>query len=376
MICTLATRGRAIARSACAQVSTETPYAPMRPVVDELVERVEDGVVLVDLVGRAVQLHEVDPLDAEVRARARVPGAKRLAVVVLRQLLDAPAHLRRDEDLRVTRAQLAAELLAAAVAVDVGGVEERDPGLDGRVEHGVRRLRRDRAPVGAELPGAEADDADAAAESLDAALLHRGASSQVAAPMAARRGWRSGRAQASSARSSRDCSTMTSAPRSSSRSPMPQVTPITRRPHGARRVDVVEAVADHDGVARAERLAARGRRSADFGSASSGALTTVELEPEALEQRRDELALLGGRERERQRQAAQHLGDPVDEPRLLQVDPREDARGRWRRTAATVSRALGRAGQLGERAQRRRADEARDLGGAGAARTRARAARR
>ena len=29
MICTLATRGRAIARSACAQVSTETPYARM-----------------------------------------------------------------------------------------------------------------------------------------------------------------------------------------------------------------------------------------------------------------------------------------------------------------------------------------------------------
>ena len=32
--------------------------------------------------------------------------------------------------------------------------------------------------------------------------------------------------------------------------------------------------------------------------------------------------------------------------------------------AATVSRVLGGAGQLGERAQRRRADEARDLGGA------------
>ena len=67
----------------------------------ELVEGIEDRVVLVHLVGRAVQLHEVDSLDPEVRARARVPSAERFAVVVLRQLLDPPAHLRRDEHLWV-----------------------------------------------------------------------------------------------------------------------------------------------------------------------------------------------------------------------------------------------------------------------------------
>ena len=179
-----------------------------------------------------MQLHEVDALDVEVRARARVPGAERLAVVVLGQLLDAPAHLRRDEDLRVTRVQLAAELLAAPVAVDVGGVEERDPGIDGSVEHGVRRLRRDRAPVGAELPGAEADDADAAGESLDAPLLHASACLQVAAAKVPSRCASRSTAQlyASSASSSSGRSTMMSASRSSSRSPMPQVTPIARRP--------------------------------------------------------------------------------------------------------------------------------------------------
>ena len=143
-------------------------------VADELIERVEDGVVPVDLVGRAVQLHEVDPLDPEVLARARIPGAERLAVVVLGKLLDAPAHLRRDEDLRVACMQLPAEPLAAPVAVDVGRVEEGDAGVDGRVEHGVRVLRADAPPIGAELPGAEADDADAAVESLDPSLLHLG----------------------------------------------------------------------------------------------------------------------------------------------------------------------------------------------------------
>ena len=56
------------------------------------------------------------------------------------------------------------ELLAAPVAVDVGGVEEGDPGVDGGVQHGERVVLADLAPVGAELPGAEADHADVAAQ--------------------------------------------------------------------------------------------------------------------------------------------------------------------------------------------------------------------
>ena len=86
--------------------------------------------------------------------------------------------------------QLAAELLAAPVAVDIGGVEERDarrrpPPRASR----SASSRRDRAPVGAELPGAEADHADARGRAARSPLLHlghpftsrRGASGQNAA---------------------------------------------------------------------------------------------------------------------------------------------------------------------------------------------------
>jgi len=60
--------------------------------------------------------------------------------------------------------------LAAPVAVDVGGVDERDAGVDGSVDdrHGVGL--RDLAPVGAELPGPEADDGHGPV--CEAALLH------------------------------------------------------------------------------------------------------------------------------------------------------------------------------------------------------------
>ncbi len=122
------------------------------------------------------------------------------------------------------------------------------------------------------------------------------------------------------------------------------------------------AVADDDGIARAERLLSAGdrlrlrlreRRRAD----------DRELEPEVLEQRRDELARLRGRERERQRQAVQHLGHPVDESRLVEIHARVElvVAGDARRDGLRV---LGGTGQLGERTQHRRADEALNLGGA------------
>ena len=49
------------------------------------------------------------------------------------------------------------EPLAAAVAVDVCGVDEVDAGVDGRVEGGDRLRIVDRAPGAADGPGAEAD---------------------------------------------------------------------------------------------------------------------------------------------------------------------------------------------------------------------------
>jgi len=119
-----------------------------------------------------VQLDEIDLLDTEIGARAIVPLQEALAVVVLRQLLHPAPHLGRDQQLGMAPVQLPAELLASPVAVDVRGVEEGDPLLDGGVERLAGVVGGDRPPVGAELPGAQADNADAAAESLDSALLH------------------------------------------------------------------------------------------------------------------------------------------------------------------------------------------------------------
>jgi hypothetical protein len=96
-----------------------------------------------------VQLDEVDLLDAEVGARAVVPGEEVLPVVVLRSLLDAPTHLSCDEHLGLAAVQLGAELLAAAVAVDVRGVKEGDARRDGAVKHRAGALGADAAPVGA-----------------------------------------------------------------------------------------------------------------------------------------------------------------------------------------------------------------------------------
>jgi hypothetical protein len=127
-----------------------------------------------------VQLDEVQRVDAEVGPRPVVPGAEVLARVVLRHLRDAPAHLGGDGDPRV-RATLpeeaADEGLAAAVAVDVGGVEERDPAVHGGVQHGERVRVVDLTPVRPELPAAEPDHPDLTAEPLRHALLH------VAEPM-------------------------------------------------------------------------------------------------------------------------------------------------------------------------------------------------
>ena len=145
-----------------------------RPLVHEGVERVEHPVVRVHRRRRAVQLHEVEGVDAEVRTRAVGPGAEVLERVVLGLLRHPPAHLRGDRDARVgvVDEPAADERLAAAVAVDVGGVEERDARRERGVEHGERVVLVDLAPVGAELPGAEADHRDGAAGASEGAGLH------------------------------------------------------------------------------------------------------------------------------------------------------------------------------------------------------------
>jgi hypothetical protein len=119
-------------------------------------------------------LHEVERVHAEVGAGPVVPGQEVLAGVVLRRLLDAAAHLRGHRDARVAALaeELADQRLAAAVAVDVRGVEEVHPGVRGGVQHGQRVGLLDLTPVRAKLPAAETHDTDLAAQLARVPVLH------------------------------------------------------------------------------------------------------------------------------------------------------------------------------------------------------------
>src|SRR5215470_2043646 len=76
----------------------------------------------------------------------------------------------------VGRQELPDEPLAAAVTVDIGGVQERDAGLRGRVQYGQRAGLVDLSPVRPELPGAQADHRDGTAGPAQNAFFHGGRS--------------------------------------------------------------------------------------------------------------------------------------------------------------------------------------------------------
>ena len=123
-----------------------------------------------------MQLHQVERVHAEVASRPVDPGPEVLRPVVLRQLLHPPAHLGGHGEIGVgvVREEPAEDLLAAAVAVDIGGVVERDPRLCRGLEDVPRRVLGHVAPVGAELPGAEADRGDRSSGPSESSLLHVG----------------------------------------------------------------------------------------------------------------------------------------------------------------------------------------------------------
>src|SRR5690606_3562790 len=102
------------------------------------------------------------------------PGAEVLGHEVLGQLLRTAAHLGRDGDpgIRVVAQPGSDDALAAAVAVDVGRVEEGDARAATRIEPGARVRLAHLTPVGAELPGSEPDDGDVAAGAAESAMLH------------------------------------------------------------------------------------------------------------------------------------------------------------------------------------------------------------
>ncbi len=142
--------------------------------LDQGVEGVEHLVRGVDGRRRAVQLHQVDAVDAEVAPGAVVPGAEVLQHVVLGDLLDPAAHLGGDQDVQVRPAgeERGDGLLAAAVAVDVGGVEEGHPGLGRRLQYREGFLVVDVSPVGPQLPRTETDDGSVLTRPVECALVH------------------------------------------------------------------------------------------------------------------------------------------------------------------------------------------------------------
>jgi hypothetical protein len=119
-----------------------------------------------------VQLDQVEGFDAQVGTRAVGPGAEVVEGVVPGLLWQPAAHLGRDGELWLVLDERADDLLAAAVAVDVRGVDEGHAGVHGRAERAERVLLADAAPVGAELPGPEADHADGASQAGKAAIFH------------------------------------------------------------------------------------------------------------------------------------------------------------------------------------------------------------
>src|SRR5690606_9499925 len=149
-----------------------------RALGDERVERVVHLVARVHRGRRAVELDEVEPVGAQVAARAVGPLAELREREVVRVLGLAAAHLRRHGDgvAGVVGEERADDLLAATVAVDVRGVEERHARLGRGLEDGERVLLAHVAPVGAELPGSQSDDRDETPRAPEHLSFHRSSS--------------------------------------------------------------------------------------------------------------------------------------------------------------------------------------------------------
>ena len=113
------------------------------------VQSLERRVLPVDVRRRAVELEQVQGFDAQVFQASLDEGGEVLVVVAFRGVgIEAASRLGRDEDL-VVRSVLeepADELLAAAVAVDVRGVEEVDAEVDSAVQGRVGVVLADSAP--------------------------------------------------------------------------------------------------------------------------------------------------------------------------------------------------------------------------------------
>src|SRR5262249_55054975 len=116
---------------------------------DEVIEHAEDLWSIEDRGVRAVQLEKIEPVDFKILEAAIDPGGQVLARVPVGRLdRQTPASLGRDVDRLAgpLAAKPGNEALAAAVAVDVRGVDEVDTGVDRGVQRAHRLVIVHRAP--------------------------------------------------------------------------------------------------------------------------------------------------------------------------------------------------------------------------------------
>ncbi len=141
---------------------------------DHLVHRFEEVGPVVDPGRQAVQLDQVELIELEVRPAIVDPAPERGGRVVGHVERHALADLRGDvQPLAGAFLEEAADHpLAAAIAVDVRRVEERDPGIGRRVERRQACRVVGRSVVAADRPGPEADRADLVAGLAESPELH------------------------------------------------------------------------------------------------------------------------------------------------------------------------------------------------------------
>lgn len=142
----------------------------------ELAEMFEDLAALEDVERDAVELGEIEGIDAE----AFEGGFGVLADGGAGEVVGPAGRVEAAElggDVEVGAGfleEFADERFAAAGAVDVGGVEERGAGVDGGAEGLEGGLVGDVAPVSADLPAAESDFADGAVRGAKRTGIHGG----------------------------------------------------------------------------------------------------------------------------------------------------------------------------------------------------------
>src|SRR5664280_2708794 len=149
------------------------------------VKSIEDTVLREHQRRRTVQLNEVEYLDAEVCPAAVRPVPEGRQSECLGNVRVRPsAHLRghRGGGIGPLGQEPPDEDLAAAVTVDVRGVEEGNPCVDRRVQHAHRVSIVDATPVTTQLPTPETDDGYLTTSPTQLTCTHTGEGTDLCPP--------------------------------------------------------------------------------------------------------------------------------------------------------------------------------------------------